>query len=416
MIKNILSTLVDLFVPRMSLPFLGGENAGILRRDPFSFDIGMFEGGFHSGTGIAQGGITDPRLAGFQSEAMRQALAGLGQVPGAGTGATAQGRAAINQLSPGALAGISGQLFGQANLTDPRTAAGTGLLSGSGQALGLSQDVLGQLGSFDPMTAAEEQFNRLDAILEPGRTRARTGTAGGLLASGRLGSTAGARAQSEVERAIEQERQALLADQFGKATDVQAQMAGLASGLGGLGLSQAQGGSGLMSQAIADRLGLIGAGAGLQGQVADIGEQMTGLGMSQRGFEAQLARENMMSALGIDQQMLAQLQGIAGISAPAGTHAGSPGLGATILAGFASGAGKEAGAAAGASMFSDRRLKTNIKKIGVHPLGVPRYSFTYLWGEDSYGVMAQDLLEVMPEAVTSINGYYAVDYGMIGGQ
>lgn len=61
---------------------------------------------------------------------------------------------------------------------------------------------------------------------------------------------------------------------------------------------------------------------------------------------------------------------------------------------------------------SDARVKTNIRGAGVLPNGIPTYTFTYI-GDDEphFGVMAQDVLEVMPEAVvTNDNGYMMVDY------
>ncbi len=64
--------------------------------------------------------------------------------------------------------------------------------------------------------------------------------------------------------------------------------------------------------------------------------------------------------------------------------------------------------------FSDRRLKSNIVRIGTHKLGIGIYEYDIM-GQRTTGVMADELLEVMPQAV-SINsdGYYMVDYCMIG--
>lgn len=70
--------------------------------------------------------------------------------------------------------------------------------------------------------------------------------------------------------------------------------------------------------------------------------------------------------------------------------------------------------AAGIQQWSDRRLKTNVVRIGTHPLGIPRYLWTYLWGEVGTGVMADELQAVMPEAVGTIGGYQYVNYELIG--
>jgi len=68
----------------------------------------------------------------------------------------------------------------------------------------------------------------------------------------------------------------------------------------------------------------------------------------------------------------------------------------------------------GAYPWSDRRLKTNIKRHGTSLMGFPVYAFDYIWGGGrQVGVMAQDVIKVMPEAVKTVDGYMQVDYGMI---
>lgn len=72
------------------------------------------------------------------------------------------------------------------------------------------------------------------------------------------------------------------------------------------------------------------------------------------------------------------------------------------------------GAAIKSGMFSDRRLKINIKRIGTHILGIGLYAWDYLWGEHAEGVMADEVLTVMPEAVLQHHtGYMMVDYWML---
>jgi Chaperone of endosialidase len=67
-------------------------------------------------------------------------------------------------------------------------------------------------------------------------------------------------------------------------------------------------------------------------------------------------------------------------------------------------------------LLSDRRLKQHLKRVGVLANGLPLYSFRYIWGGPTFvGVMAQDVLRVMPDAVaTGPDGFYRVDYGMLG--
>lgn len=63
---------------------------------------------------------------------------------------------------------------------------------------------------------------------------------------------------------------------------------------------------------------------------------------------------------------------------------------------------------------SDRNLKEDIEYLGLEN-GIPVYAFNYIGEAERYkGVMAQDILAIMPEAVHTLNGYLAVDYDMIG--
>jgi hypothetical protein len=63
-------------------------------------------------------------------------------------------------------------------------------------------------------------------------------------------------------------------------------------------------------------------------------------------------------------------------------------------------------------IFSDRRLKENIKRIGTADNGLPLYLYTYKGCSiPRIGPMAQDVLEVMPEHVSQNCGHYMVDLG-----
>ena len=71
---------------------------------------------------------------------------------------------------------------------------------------------------------------------------------------------------------------------------------------------------------------------------------------------------------------------------------------------------------------SDRGIKEHISKIGVHPLGFGLYLFDFkpeyrgICGVGrQFGVMADEVEQVMPEAVSvHPDGYKLVDYGMLG--
>ena len=72
------------------------------------------------------------------------------------------------------------------------------------------------------------------------------------------------------------------------------------------------------------------------------------------------------------------------------------------------------GSIGSAVAMSDRRLKTDIKEIGKLPLGIPTYAFKYIGSKlQQFGVMAQDVFKVLPEAVGTINGYMYVDYAKV---
>lgn len=82
---------------------------------------------------------------------------------------------------------------------------------------------------------------------------------------------------------------------------------------------------------------------------------------------------------------------------------------------FLGAAGQAGGVGALFAGLSDRRLKENIEHIGEEN-GFPIYKFNYInIPEKTYiGVMAQDVKEIMPEAIGEIEGYMKVDYKMIG--
>ena len=62
-------------------------------------------------------------------------------------------------------------------------------------------------------------------------------------------------------------------------------------------------------------------------------------------------------------------------------------------------------------MASDRRVKTDIERVGTLDNGLPVYLYRYKAGGPPHiGVMAQDVQEVNPDAVHDINGVLHVDY------
>jgi hypothetical protein len=73
------------------------------------------------------------------------------------------------------------------------------------------------------------------------------------------------------------------------------------------------------------------------------------------------------------------------------------------------GAGAQLGSAA--FMFSDRRLKSNIKRVGTHAIGVGIFEYTMM-GMPQRGVIAQEVQAVRPDLVKRhASGYLMVNYG-----
>lgn len=70
---------------------------------------------------------------------------------------------------------------------------------------------------------------------------------------------------------------------------------------------------------------------------------------------------------------------------------------------------------AGLSMFSDRRLKENVERVGETDIGTPIYKFNYIGQKQTHiGYMAQDLIESQPDAVhKGEDGYFRVNYSKV---
>jgi len=69
---------------------------------------------------------------------------------------------------------------------------------------------------------------------------------------------------------------------------------------------------------------------------------------------------------------------------------------------------------AAVTKYSDRRLKTNIKLLGIRADGLGIYSYDYVWGGSQTGVMADEVAILKPEALGPVLGGYAtVNYGAL---
>lgn len=113
---------------------------------------------------------------------------------------------------------------------------------------------------------------------------------------------------------------------------------------------------------------------------------------------------------------LQQLSGLSGLGLQAGglvagtgQQSSSTGAGPSTLGSIASTVGGIA------SIFSDRRLKTGIRKLGEFADGLGKYSFRYKFGGPRYhGVMADEVAKLRPWALGPIvDGFATVNYGAL---
>ena len=193
---------------------------------------------------------------------------------------------------------------------------------------------------------------------------------------------------------------------------------------------EAQNRNDLLSQAALQGIGL-----DTQARAAGFGEQQALMGSQNAAQQAELQRQaylrqqplNEITGLMSGSQIqMPQFQGYQGPTvAPAPIFAGAQAQGQANMqqygiqsanvnaqnAGLYNLAG--AGGMAAATAFSDRRLKSNIERIGTHPLGIGIYEYD-IFGGRQIGVMADEVEAVMPEAVIEhSSGYKMVNYGAL---
>ena len=158
------------------------------------------------------------------------------------------------------------------------------------------------------------------------------------------------------------------------------------------------------------------------------------LGSAQFGNQAAL--QNLQTQLTLRNQPLNEITGLMSGSqlqmpsfqgynptniAPAPIFAGAQAQGAANLQNYGiqqSGANATTSGlfnlAGSAIAASDRRLKSNIERIGTHKLGIGLYEYD-IFGGRQQGVMADEVEKVMPEAVLMHpSGYKMVNYGLLG--
>lgn len=178
------------------------------------------------------------------------------------------------------------------------------------------------------------------------------------------------------------------------------QAMGESQGLVGLAQNQQQLGNNSRNQVMSERAGLMQQagnaqipaynGAPQQQTPVNISQMLQNYGNNQNNAQqAKQASKN--GAMG---------SGIGALGSIGGAFAGSP-----------------LGSAAIGSLFSDRRLKENIVCVGKTKYGLNLYHFNYIRDPHTryQGVMADEVKEIMPEAVrTGNDSFMSVDYGMLG--
>lgn len=159
--------------------------------------------------------------------------------------------------------------------------------------------------------------------------------------------------------------------------------------------------------------------------ISNLGWQGIG-NLQNSGAQQQTLNQNILnSPFNLLNQYGSLIQGMYGqqgtTTQPYFTNPAASGLGGALLGsqlgsqlGVGSGWGAAGGGLMGLLSASDRRLKTDIKRIGSTDSGLPVYSYRYVWGGPvQFGVMADEVRKVNPEAVFNIEGFDRVNYGML---
>lgn len=113
---------------------------------------------------------------------------------------------------------------------------------------------------------------------------------------------------------------------------------------------------------------------------------------------------------------LQQLAGLSGLGLQAGGLVANTGQKSTSTGGSPSTLGSIASAVGGiASIFSDRRLKRDIERVGEFPDGLGIYAYRYVMGAKRVlGVMADEVAKLRPWALGPERaGYATVNYGAL---
>ena len=281
-----------------------------------------------------------------------------------------------------------------------------------GQAAGLAPGVenlyASQLGLATAAPGTSALFGaEMGDILNQSRLAAgasKIGQAQSAIEAGQFGLGSTARAEQEALKASELERttQAALAGALGR--EEAARQAALSS-LGGI---------------RQDILGLGGMQAGLQ---EAIGADIESREAARLAEEARIATGGATELQDRIARYIGMLGGLGSLGGTQTVDETTRGFGTqAVQKQSALGQAANIGATLGAAYLkSDIRLKTEIKRVGKLPNGIPVYRWEWtkeakeiVKDQPSFGVLAQEVLDFMPDAVTlGTDGYYEVDYGKV---
>ena len=353
--------------------------------------------------GVGQAGFGQGITAAQQQAALAQQL--FGQQAATGQNIAGLGQQAFGQgLSSGqAQQALAQQLFGQGATTAAQQQAVSEALFGRGATSAAQQAAM-----------AQQQFAQNQAVGQNVAQMAQQLYGQGLGTAQAQAAIGQQAFQQQMQQA--QQQQALSQLLFGQGTTAAQQQAALGQQLFGQGLSASQQQAALGQQGFAQQLAAAqarqGLGQGLYGMGSGTAQQLAALGAGAQGAALQGAQAQL--AAGQAQQQTAQA-GLQALYNQFLQQQAYPFQTAQFLANIATGTGALSGSTQTAvtpgGLFSDVRMKENIRKVGETFDKQPIYSYNYK-GDDKtqMGMLAQEVEKKHPEAVGLAGGMKTVDY------
>lgn len=258
-------------------------------------------------------------------------------------------------------------------------------------------------------TMAQEAFGRRGALSPEEQRMAQQQAREASAQSGRIGGNAAIAAEIQNREAAKAARRQEAVSMGGLAQQQMMQTEAQRAALRGEAQAAGQGLYG-MAEGFYTRPGL--ALLSQQPLSYQAGQQMLGLGMGgiKQGTPGLINPDVGLNLGAAERQNKLQAQ-MANAQASASSSSGIMGALGSIGGGLASGIGAAGGFAA---MFSDRRLKTDIQKVGKTNAGLPIYTYKYKGdNKTQMGVMAQDVEKKTPNAVKEVGGFKAVNYALV---